>query len=130
MSKHTHVKAQNTQGSSLQVTQHESDSPVLPISQLKELHDFRPDLVDWVCQQPENEALARRKRTHRVDSFILIERLSGLFCGTLLSMIGLGIAAYLAIHDQSIVAGVIGSTTLIGLVTVLVRGHHSTESSK
>lgn len=122
MAKHTQVKAQNQNGNSLQLTQHETDSPVLPVAQLEQLHAFRPDLVDWVKDQTEQEAVHRRKRVTRVDTFILIERLSGLIAGSLISCFGLLTAAYLALHDQAVVAGVLGGGTLVGLVTVLVQG--------
>lgn len=125
MAKHTQVKTQNPNGNSLQLTHHETDSPVLPVAQLEQLHTFRPDLVDWVKDQTEQEANHRRARVDRVDTFILIERLSGLIAGTIISCIGLLIAAYLALHGQAWVAGVLGGGTLVGLVTVLVQGKKS-----
>lgn len=122
MAKQTQVRANHPQGNSVQVTQHETDSPVLPVSQLQQLHGFRPDLVDWVRDQTEKEALARRQRTSRIDLFILIERIAGLVAGTLIACIGMGAAVFLALKDQSTVASIIGGGTLVGLVTVLVQG--------
>jgi hypothetical protein len=122
MAKHTHVKAQNQNGNSLQLTQHETDSPVLPVAQLEQLHAFRPDLVDWVKDQTEQEAVSRRERRNRVDMFILIERLSGLVAGLIISCVGIGAAVYLALNGQPTVASVIGGGTLVGLVAVLVQG--------
>ena len=130
MAKHTQVKAQNHNGNSLQLTQHETDSPVLPVAQLEQLHAFRPDLVDWVRDQTENEAVARRERTVRIDTFILIERVAGLVAGTLISCVGIGAAVFLAIHEQATVACVIGGGTLVGLVTVLVQGKKSMKSDE
>ena len=57
MAKHTQVKAQNQNGNSLQLTQHETDSPVLPVAQLEQLQAFRPDLIDWVRDQTEMKLL-------------------------------------------------------------------------
>jgi uncharacterized membrane protein len=122
MAKQTQVRANHPQGNSVQVTQHETDSPVLPVSQLQQLHGFRPDLVDWVRDQTEKEALARRQRTSRIDLFILIERIAGLVAGTLIACIGMGAAVFLALKDQPTVASIIGGGTLVGLVTVLVQG--------
>ena len=42
MAKHTQVKAQNPNGNSLQLTQHETDSPVLPVAQLEQLQAWWP----------------------------------------------------------------------------------------
>ena len=130
MAKHTHVKAQNQNGNSLQLTQHETDSPVLPVAQLEQLHAFRPDLVDWVKDQTEQEAISRRERRNRVDMFILIERLSGLVAGLLISCVGIGAAVYLALSGQPAVASVIGGGTLVGLVTVLVQGKKAPKSNE
>ena len=125
MAKHTQVKAQNHNGNSLHLTQHETDSPVLPVAQLEQLHAFRPDLVDWVKDQTEKEAQARRARTVRIDKFILVERIAGLVAGTLISCVGIGAAVLLAFHEQAAVACVIGGGTLVGLVAVLVQGKKS-----
>jgi hypothetical protein len=130
MAKHTHVKAQNQNGNSLQLTQHETDSPVLPVAQLEQLHAFRPDLVDWVKDQTEQEAISRRERRNRVDMFILIERLSGLVAGLLISCVGIGAAVYLALSGQPAVASVIGGGTLVGLVAVLVQGKKAPKSNE
>ena len=125
MAKHTQVKAQNQNGNSLQLTQHETDSPVLPVAQLEQLHAFRPDLVDWVRDQTESEAIARRARLAKLDIFIFVERIAGLLAGTLISCLGMGAAIFLAMNGQPAVAGVIGGGTLVGLVTVLVQGKNS-----
>jgi hypothetical protein len=90
MAKQTHVKAEDTQGSQLQLVQHDTDSPILPVTQLEKLHAFRPDLVDWVCKQTEEEAQSRRQRTRRVDRYVLTERIFGLVAGTLIALVGMG----------------------------------------
>jgi hypothetical protein len=130
MAKHTQVKAQNQNGNSLQLTQHETDSPVLPVAQLEQLQAFRPDLVDWVRDQTESEAVARRARQSRVDVFIFAERIAGLLAGTLISCLGMGAAIFLALKGQATVACVIGGGTLVGLVTVLVQGKKSVTSDE
>ncbi len=129
MAKQTHVKAQDTQGSRLQLVQHDTDSPLLPVAQLEKLHAFRPDLVDWVSRQTEEEAKSRLERTHRVDRYILTERVSGLVAGTMIAMVGIGASVYLAVMGQSAVAGIIGGGTLVGLVTVLVQGRKESRDS-
>jgi hypothetical protein len=120
--KHTQVRAQSSSGNSLQLTEHETDSPILPVAQLEQLHQFRPDLVDWVKNQTEAEAIHRRARENRVDLFILIERMGGLVAGTMIAGVGLAIAAYVGLHGQPVLAGVLGGGTLVGIVAVLVTG--------
>ena len=121
MSKHTQVKAQNDKGS-VQLTQHETDSPILPVPQLEQLHAFRPDLVDWVKEQTEKEAAFRRTRTETVDRYVLIERIGGLAAGFILSLFGLSVAAYLGLHGQPWLAGTLGGGTLVSIVAILVQG--------
>ena len=44
----------------LTVSQHETDSPIIPVAQLEQLHKFKPDAVDWVIHQTQIEANYRR----------------------------------------------------------------------
>jgi hypothetical protein len=118
----THVRAQSHNGDSLQLTAHETDSPILPVVQLQQLHEFRPDLVDWVKSQTEKEADFRRNRQLRVDSFVLAERMGGLVAGAVIAGLGLGISAVVALNGQPWVAGILGGGTLVSIVTVLVTG--------
>ena len=125
MGKQTQVQAQSKDGDSLQLTAHETDSPILPVGQLQQLHDFRPDLVDWVKDQTESEAVYRRTRQSRIDLFVLIERMGGLVSGALIALFGLAISAYLALNGQPWVAATLGGGTLVGIVTVLVTGRQA-----
>lgn len=106
----------------MQVTHHESDSPILPVQQLEKLSEFRPDLIDWVVDQTQREAEFRRETTARRDTFIFIERIGGLIAAAVLSIAFLGASLYLGMNGQPWLAGVIGGTTLVGIVTVLVTG--------
>lgn len=38
------------------VQNQEIDTPVLPVEHMERLHQFRPDIVDWILRQTENEA--------------------------------------------------------------------------
>lgn len=106
----------------MQVTHHESDSPILPVHQLEKLHEFRPDLINWVVDQTQKEAEFRRETTSRRDTFIFIERIGGLIAAVVLSLAFLGAAVYLGMNDQPWLAGILGGSTLVGIVTVLVAG--------
>lgn len=44
------------------VQNQEIDTPVLPVEHMERLHQFRPDIVDWILKQTENEAADRDKR--------------------------------------------------------------------
>lgn len=129
MGKQTQVQAQSRDGDSVQLTAHETDSPILPVVQLQQLHGFRPDLVDWVKEQTENEAKYRRARQTRVDVFVLVERMGGLIAGASIAALGLGIAAYLALNGQPWVAGTLGGGTLVSIVAVLVTGKQTKPQS-
>lgn len=120
--RHTQVRADSASGNSVQLTSQETDSPILPVAHLQQLHTFRPDLVDWICQQTEAEAQHRRVREQRVDAFIFAERIGGLVCGAFIAAFGLGVAAYVGLNGQAELAAVLGGGTLVGIVTVLVTG--------
>lgn len=126
----THVQARSPNGDSLQLTAHETDSPILPVAQLQQLHNFRPDLVDWVKDQTEQEARHRRDRQTTVDRFVFFERVGGLLIGGAIALFGLAVAAYVALNGQPWVAGMIGGGTLVSIVTVLVTGHQPKQSQK
>lgn len=125
MARHTQLKAQSPSGDNFQLTAHETDSPILPVPQLEQLHSFRPDLVDWVKDQTQAEAEHRRRREGRVDNFIFVERLGGLVLGALIALAGLGIAAYVGLNGQPQVAMVLGGGTLATIVSVIVTGRRS-----
>ncbi len=118
MSRHRHIHAKS-EHNELTVQDHESDAPVVPIAQLERLHNFRPDRVDWIFQQTELEAQARRKESHRVNTFIFIERIMGMFFGFALACIGLAGSIWLASEGKEIAAG-IGGATLATLVSVFI----------
>ena len=62
--------------------QSETDSPALPVAQLEKLHDFRPDIVDWVKDQTQIEAEHRRSQNSRINMFVFIERILGQIVST------------------------------------------------
>ena len=68
---------------------HETDSPVIPVVQLEQLHQFRPDKVDWIFQQTQIEAEFRRSEIKRVNKFSFV----GVILGQIFAFL-LGMAAY------------------------------------
>ena len=69
--KNTRVEARNPQGNELRVSHTELDSPVLDVNALERLHQFRPDIVDFVIEQTRAEAENRRKleKKNRLTDF-------------------------------------------------------------
>ncbi|MBL1263341.1 hypothetical protein [Candidatus Methylomicrobium oryzae] len=51
MAKSTHASVKRRHGD-LTVQQHETDSPIIPVHQIEQLHPFRPDRIDWTFEQP------------------------------------------------------------------------------
>lgn len=99
---------------------HETDAPIVPVAQLERLHQFRPDRVDWLFDQTEIEANARRAEDRRVNTFLFVERLIGTICAFILGSGGLIGAIWLA-HDGHEVAAIsIGGVTLVSLVSAFI----------
>jgi hypothetical protein len=116
----TEIQHHSKDGDRFQVTAHETDSPILPVPQLRELAEFRPDLVDWVIKRSEIEGDERRKRQKRVDRYIFVERIGALVCGALVALVGLGVAGYVALQGHDKVAGILGGGTLVTIVSVII----------
>ena len=124
---HTNLKATSKDGGEVSVSHTTTDSPILPAANLAQLQAIDPTLVGWVTKQTEQEATNRRSRQRRVDTFLFIERIGGLVCGALIAALGLGLSVYLAMHDHDVVAGVIGGSTLVAIVSVLVARTNATQ---
>jgi len=92
------------------------------MSKLKEL---APERIDWIFHQTEIESNFRRSEHRRINTLAFAERLAGLVFALLVAIIGLGIAAYLAINGKDVVGGIIGGATLVGLVTAFIAGRRS-----
>jgi hypothetical protein len=121
----TEIELHSKDGGHIQATEHETDSPILPVGQLRQLQEFRPDLIDWVIKRTEEEATARRKQVKRRDIFIFIERIGGLVLASTIAILGLCLATYLALHGAQTPAMVIGGGTLVSIVGAIVSGKRS-----
>jgi len=104
----------------LTVHDHESDSPLLPIAQIERLHKIRPDRVDWVFAQTEQEAAARRTEAVRTNTFIFAERIIGILCAFAIGICGLAGSIWLAYQGKEIAASSIGGVTLASLVSAFI----------
>lgn len=102
--------------------QQDADSPILPIDQLERLHDIKPDAVDWVIQQTQVEAEHRREETSRVNGFILLEHLLGMFSALLIGASGILGGSWVAINGQPWAGVVIVVSVITALTVVYLKG--------
>jgi len=121
MGKHTTANVRD-RGKELTVQQHETDSPVIPIAQIEQLHQFRPDLVDWIFTQTQIEAEHRRAEVKRVNKFVFIEHIIGQVFALLIGMAGIIGGVYAAINGQAWAGGTIASLAITGLAAVFLTG--------
>lgn len=89
------------------VQNQEIDTPVLPVEHMERLHQFRPDIVDWILRQTENEAADRRERQARLDRYVCRERLIGQIFGFLIGIGGIAGGAYVAVSGHPTAGGTI-----------------------
>ncbi|WP_159991576.1 hypothetical protein [Pelistega ratti] len=82
--KSTHVKAKSTLGDEISLSHSQTDSPVLDVNALERLHQFRPDIVDFIIEQTSKEAEFRRKEAKRINSFTFVERIGALALATII----------------------------------------------
>lgn len=114
------AEAKNGKGEHLTIHSQDTDSPVLPVVQLERLHEFRPDLVDFVISQTEQEAIHRRVREKRIDIFVLIERVLGQLIALALAILGIGGAIYAGLQGLEALSIVIITATIGTLAVAFV----------
>jgi fructose-specific phosphotransferase system IIC component len=78
--------------------------------------------VDWVFEETSKESAFRRDEVRRVNTFTFIERVGAQCFGLVIGCTSLYVAYSLAMAGHDLVAGVIGGTTVVGLVTAFVIG--------
>lgn len=108
--------------SQLTASAHETDAPILPIAQLEKLREIAPDRVDWVFEVTEREGDWRRAEITRINNMTFVERLGGMLAGLAIGSLALYASYWLAMNGHDVVAGVIGGTTVVGLVSAFVIG--------
>jgi uncharacterized membrane protein len=108
--------------SELTVQQHDTDSPILPVSHLKQLQTFRPDAVDFIIEQTKIEADFRREETKRLNLFTFIEHLIGQIFALLIGLSGIVGGAYVAVIGQPAAGASIAGIALTELAVVFILG--------
>jgi uncharacterized membrane protein len=121
--KHTSAKVNsNKNGHELSIQQHESDCPILPVPQLEQLQNFKPEAVDWVISQTQIEAEHRRTQVTTVNRYVFIEHILGQVFAFLIGMAGVCFGSYVALHGQPVAGGIIATSALTGLAAVFLSG--------
>lgn len=107
---------------SLTVQQHTTDSPILPAAQLEKLHQFRPDIVDWVISQTQIESEHRRKQDTKINRYVFVERILGQIFALVIGLSGIGAGGYVALHGEPAAGGTIAGLAITGLAAVFLTG--------
>lgn len=119
MGKQTTARLDKRNGN-ISLQQHEYDSPVLPVVQLEQLNQFKPEAIDWVIQQTQIEAEFRRSETAKINLFTFIERIVGQLFALLIGLSGILGGSYVALHGQPAAGGTIASIAITGLAAVFL----------
>jgi hypothetical protein len=129
MGRQQQVRARNGRGDEVAIQTHDTDAPMLPVNSLRELHEFRPDLVDFVVTQTEKEADFRRSSVKRINVFVLIERLFGMFCAVFIGVFGIIGGGYVGLHGQPILGGTIATAALGTLAVAFIKKNQTQNSN-
>lgn len=121
MSRSQQVRAKNDKGDEVAISTHDTDSPILPVAQLEKLHQFRPDLVDFVIEQTRCEAEFRRSISFRTNKYIFIERILGMFCALFLGVFGIVGGGYVGLHGEPYLGGGIVTAALTTLAVAFIK---------
>lgn len=76
------------ESNSFAIQTQDTDAPILNSDELQNIHNFRPDIVDWIVKQTEIEANHRREQETFVSKCIFKERLLGQIFGFLIGLAG------------------------------------------
>jgi hypothetical protein len=125
----TSLQATDKDGQTVSVQHTQTDSPILPAANLKALAEIRPDLIDYVLDQTGTEADHRRKSQKRVETFVFIERISGVVAGAVIALFVFALGGYLILKDHDWAGVAICGTTLVSIVGLFVSRQWSARAS-
>ncbi len=120
----THVKGR-TGKSEIAITHNKTDSPILPVAQLKELQEIAPHRIDWVFEQTEAEATFRRQFDARMLTQVFIERILALLVAAATCGGSIYAAFLLTQSGHDWVATAFVSTGIAGIVIAFLRYRRS-----
>lgn len=115
----------------LTVAHHDSDAPILPMAQIERLKQICPERVPWVFDETTKEGNFRRSETSKINWLVFIERVAGIVSGFGIGCAALYASYLLAMAGHDWVAGIIGGTTVVGLVSAfLFRNVHKEDPNE
>ena len=129
MSRQTTAHVKGRGGSEMVVQDNHSDAPLLPIAGIERLHAIRPDRVDWVFEQTQIEAETRRNEQTRINTFIFVERISGMLAALLVGVCGVGGGIYAALQGHDWLGGVVATTTIGTLAVAFLKRNNGISNS-
>lgn len=89
---------------------------------LKEYNEVIKDGAERVFEMAQKQVLHRMQLENHAIKEELKQSRNGQLFGFVLSLTGLSPETLLAMSDREMIAGIFGTTTVIGLVTVFVIG--------
>lgn len=123
MSRQTTAHAKSRDGSEMVVQDSHSDAPLIPIAGIERLQAIRPDRVDWVFEQTQIEAENRRREQRRVNTFIFVERMGGMFAALVVGICGIAGGIYAALQGHDWLGGVVATATIGTLAVAFLKGN-------
>lgn len=96
--------------------------PMPPPILLTEYNEVIKDGAERVFEMAQKQVLHRMQLENHAIKEELKQSRNGQLFGFVLSLTGLSLATLLAMSDREMLAGIFGTTTVIGLVTVFVIG--------
>jgi uncharacterized membrane protein len=99
--------------------------PIPPPEVLKGYNDIIENGAERILTMAEKQSTHRMQlENHAIREELKQSRLGQVF-GFILGIVGFGLATFLALYGHETIAGIFGTTTIIGLVTVFVLGKKS-----
>ena len=120
MANHTVLQAGNKEGEHLSVQHTSTDSPVLPAANIRELQEIDQKLVPFVIEQTALEADFRRAETKRTNTFVFIERISGVVFGAVIALFVVALGSYLILQGHDWAGASLCGGTLVTIVGIFV----------
>lgn len=94
--------------------------PLPPPAALSGFNDVVDGGAERIFSEWEKETAHRRKYEHRALTAQISERIGSRILAFLFSAIALGTAGYVGMHGHDWLAGVIATTTIVGVVTAFL----------
>ncbi len=101
--------------------------PLPPPSILEEYSSVIQNGAERIMKMTENQSAHRISIEKQVISSQINQSSRGQWLGFIIGIVGLGLATFLAVMGHEIIAGIFGTTTIVGLTAVFVIGKRAQE---